>query len=244
MNKRGQISIFVIFAIIIIAMLIIYFSVKDNLVNKKIINPEIEQIYNYVDNCLEKTAEDSIYIIGQNGGYFNYAEKSNEVGIPYYLYDEENLMPSKERVEKEIEEYVNEMIFFCTKNFADFPDYEIRAGKIKSKIDIKEDEAFFNLNYPLSIKKGENNFVIDNFNKKVNSRLGVIYKTAEAIMEEQILDKKNICINCIGDIAYDNNVVVSMNDYDERTIIFSVRDNEIGLKGEEYVYYFANRYNL
>lgn len=242
MKKRGQISIFVILAIVIVVILLIYFVVKGNLINKNEINPEIQPIYNYVDNCLEKISEDAIYIIGQNGGYFIYANRSNEVGIPYYFDRGENLIPSKEKLEEELSLYVNEMMFFCTKNFAEFPDYNIKSKEIKTKVEINNEYVTFDLNYPLSINKGENNFVLENFNKKISSRLDTIYKTAFEIIKEQMLDKENICINCIGDIAYDNNLVVSINDYDENTIIFSIRDNKIGLKGEEYVYYFANRY--
>lgn len=244
MNKRGQLSVFVIIAIVFVIMLLIYFVIKGNLINKTGLNPQINPVYNFVDNCLEKTAEDSIYIIGQNGGYFVYANKSNEAGIPYYFDRGENLMLSKEEVQKELENYVNDMMFFCTKNFVEFPDYNIKSEKIKTKVKINNDEVVFNLNYPLSINKGEDNFVLENFNKAVPSRLNTIYKVTLEIIKEQMNNKNNICINCIGDIAFENNVFVSMNDYDENTIVFSIRDNEIGLKGEEYVYYFANRYNL
>lgn len=243
-SKRSQISIFVIIAIVFVAILLIYFVIKGNLITNSGINSEIKPIYNYVDNCLEKTAEDAIYTIGQNGGYFIYANKSNEIGIPYYFDREENLMPSKEQVGKELEKYINDMMFFCTKNFVEFPDYNIKYGEIKTKVEINRDETIFNLNYPLSINKGENNFVLENFNKVIPSRLNTIYKVAEEIIKEQMLEKNNICINCIGDISFENKVFVSMNDYTENEIIFSIRDNEIGLKGEEYVYYFVNRYDI
>lgn len=244
MKKGGQIFVFVILAIIFVVILLIYFTIKGNLINNSGINSEIKPVYNYVDNCLEKTAEDAIYNIGQNGGYFIYTNRSNKIGIPYYFDKGENLMPSKNQVQKELEKYINEMMFFCTKNFIEFPDYNIKSEKIKTKVEINDNEVIFNLNYPLSINKGDNNFVLEDFNKIVPSRLNTIYKVASEIIKEQMLDKSNICINCIGDIAFENKIFVSMNDYTENEIIFSIIDDEIGLKGEEYVYYFANRYDL
>jgi hypothetical protein len=136
------------------------------------------------------------------------------------------------------------MMFFCVENFAKFPDFNIKYENIDTKVKIIEDKVIFNLNLPLSINKGENNFILENFNKEIPSRLNTIYYVASEIIKEQMLDKENICINCIGDVAFENKVIVSMNDYDENTIVFSITDNEIGLKGEEYTYYFANRYDL
>ena len=89
-------------------------------------------------------------------------------------------------------------------------------------------------------------FFIKDFNIEINSRLDSIYEVAVGIIEEQMKDEKNICINCIGDLAFEKKIFVGEYEdpFDKNTIIFSITDNEIGLKGEEYVYYFANRYDI
>jgi len=244
MNKRGQITVFIVVAIVIVLGLLIYFSIRGGLIDRVNVSPEIRPIYNFVDTCLEEVAEDSIYHIGDNGGYFLYPERSNEVGIPYYFDRGENLIISKEEVQEELGEYVNEMMFFCLENFARFGDYEVDAGKIDTNVRIIERKVIFNVNYPLAIKKGESNFLLENFNKEIPSRLNTVYEVARLITLEQMLDEQNVCINCIGDFAFENKVFVSMNDYEEDVIVFSIIDREIEINDEEYVYYFANRYDL
>lgn len=244
MEKKGQVTVFIIVAIIIVVGLLVYFSVRGGLINNVNVSPEIRPIYSFVESCLFEVSEDSIYHIGENGGYYIIPTRSNGLGAPYYFDRGEDLMPSKEIVQEELGKYVNEMMFFCLENFARFSDFEISKGEINTEARIIEDKVLFNMNYPISITKGENNFVLENFDVEIPSRLNVVYDVIKMIVEEQMLDEKNICINCIGDFAFENKVFVSMNDYNEDEIVFSVIDNEIEIKEEEYVYYFAHRYDL
>lgn len=244
-NKKSQITIFVIMAIVIVISLMIYFSVKSGIF-KTMVDPEIKPVYSFVDNCLSKTSEDAVYHIGQYGGYFIPPNDSTESKIPYYFDKGKNLLLSKAQIEKELSKYMDSMMFFCVKNFADFPDFQIKQGEIKTGTKILPEKVVFNLDFPLTISKGENSFFIKDFSVEISSRLDNIYEVASGIILEQMKDEKNICINCVGDLAFENKILVRANEYpfDKETIIFSITDNEIGLKGEEYVYYFANRYDI
>lgn len=244
-NKKGQVTVFVIIAIIIVISLMIYFSVKSGIF-KTIVDPEIRPVYSFVDNCLAKTSEDAIYHIGQYGGYFIVPNKSTESKIPYYFDKGRNLLLSKAQIEKELSKYMDSMMFFCVKNFADFPDFQIKQGEIKTETKILHEKVVFNLDFPLTISKGESSFFIKNFNIEVNSRLDSIYEVASGIIEEQMKEEKNICINCIGDLAFENKIFVSMNEdpFDANTIIFTLIDDQEKINEEEYVFYFANRYEL
>ena len=246
MNKKSQITIFIIIAIAIIAGLILFFSVKSGVFEKEKVSPDITFIYNFVDGCIEKTGEDAIYNIGQTGGYFLYSNSSTENGIAYYFDKNKKLIISKEEIENQLSLYVNEMLFFCTKNFVDFPDFAVSQGEIKTKTKIVKDKVIFTIGYPLTISKNNRNYFIKNFEKQISSRLDTIYKVAFGITEEQMLDFKNICINCLSDLAFENKVFVSMNEdiYDKNIIIFILIDDQHKLNGEDYRFYFANRYDL
>lgn len=244
MRKRGQISIFIIVAIVIVVVLILYFAVKGNLILVGSINSEIEPIYLFVDNCIEQVAVDSIYQVGQTGGYYLAPENSIDIGIAVYFDKGRNLMISKTELEEELEFYVDEMLFFCTSNFVDFPDFEVSFGEINSEVEVVEGKVVFNIKYPLSINKGDNTYVLDNFNKDIPSKLYTIYSVALNIIEEQMLFEKGVCMNCVSDTAYENKVQVFMNDYDNETIIFSLVDGEHKINDEDYYFYFANKYEV
>jgi hypothetical protein len=50
-----------------------------------------------------------------------------------------------------------------------------------------------------------------------------------------------ICINCIGDLAVEKNLYITMMDYQD-SVIFGVYDIENDLNGGEYVFFYANKY--
>ncbi|MFH1358962.1 MAG: hypothetical protein ABIH37_03685 [archaeon] len=247
-NKKSQITVFIIVAIVIVivALLILYFSAKSGLIFETGIDSEIEPVYSFVQNCVDKTSEDAIYYIGQTGGYFLVPEKSTEGNIPYYFNKGENLLPTKERIEEELSLYLNQGLFFCTKNFIDFPELEVKQQEIISEVEIVEDKVIFKIKYPLSIKKAEKTYTFEKFNSEIPSRLNTIYDTVENIIGEQMLYHGGVCVNCISDIAYENKVYVSMNDdpFNPEVIIFSIIDDQDKINNEEYVFYFANRYEV
>ena len=244
-SKKSQTTIFIIIAIVIVVGLILYFSIRGGLIIEQI-NPEISPINSFIDSCISNIGEDAIYHIGETGGYFLYSERSTKTGIAYYFDKGQNLFPSKEKIQDELSLYMNKMLFFCLENFADFSDFEISQGIIKTETKIIEGKVIFNVEYPLTISKGENSYFLKNFEKEIPSRLNTIYEVSSAIIEEQMLDFNNICINCLGDIAFDNKIYVTFSDdvFDEETVIFSIIDDEYKINGEDYFFYFANKYSL
>lgn len=243
-SKASQITVFIILAIAIIALLILYFSTQINFIEET--NPEIKGIYNFIDNCIAKTGEDAIYHIGQTGGYFLSPAKSTESGIAYYFDKNTALVPLKESIEQDLSIYMNELLFFCTKNFVDFPDFNIKQEQIQTRTKITKDKVVFNINYPLTISKDNKKYFLKNFNKEIPSRLDTIYNVAYEITKEQMLYFSGICVNCISDISFENKVFVSiLNDpFDQSTIIFSIIDDQYKIKDQDYRFYFANKYDL
>ena len=237
--KKSQISPFIIIAVIILAVIIVYFGLKPDVSNK--ISPEIFPLFNFVENCVQKVAADSIYNIGETGGYF-FAPNLSIDGITYYFYEKENYMPSKEKIEDELNKYINNMLFFCTKNFEDFKDYEVKQEEIAAKTIIEDEKVVFNIDYQISAKRGEDSYLIEGFELEVPVRLGVIYKVVSEIMKEQMEEKEAICISCIGELAEENDLFVDLRDYENDTIIFYVIDRNSEINEEVYVFNFANRY--
>ena len=247
--KKAQVTIFIIIAIIIVVFLILFFSAKSGLFkefNAGIIT-EIKPIHNFIDNCVEQTGNNAIYHIGQTGGYFlTNTGTFNEVGIAYYFNKNKKLIISKEEIENQLSLYIDDMLFFCTRNFIDFRDFDVRQGEIETKAKIVKDKVIFKVVYPLTISKGKNTYFIKNFEKEIPSRLDTVYKVASGIIEEQMLNFNGICVNCISKLAFENGVFVSMNDdiYDENTIIFTIIDEENKINEEDYSFYFANKYDF
>ena len=244
MNKRGQLTVFVIISIALVSVLLVYFSVKEGLIGFGV-DPEIKPIYSFVDNCVQQTAEDAIYHIGQYGGYYIVPGSSTEEKLPYYFDKGRNLLPSKERVQAELSEYLINELFFCTRNFVDFPDFDITQGKIEVNSRIVKGEVIFGVKYPLSINKGESSYTLSLFHSEIPSRLDNVYHVAFELIEQQMIDGNDICINCLSDISLENKIYISINDhpFDEEVIVYTLIDEDKKINGEDYRYYFANRFD-
>ena len=72
-NKRGQITIFIIVAIIIIASVGLYFSLKGSLIPDKV-PATFEPIYTQFLSCLEENSLVGIDLLGVHAGYIDLPE--------------------------------------------------------------------------------------------------------------------------------------------------------------------------
>src|SRR3989344_8743485 len=135
LNKRAQLTIFIIIAILIVAVVALFFSLRGNLkLPGKPASPETAEIQNFVQECLDDSLEDVVFKVGENGGYYFPPKVSTPVlEVPYYLKNNKNTMPSKEKIQGEISRYILKQMDFCINNFASFPEYEITKGKMDIK---------------------------------------------------------------------------------------------------------------
>lgn len=241
MNKKGQITIFIIIAIIIIGTILIFFAARD-MFNLGTYSPEVGEISVFVKDCIKSVGNEVVYEIGANGGYFFPPEFSTATGIPVYYSDGKSYMPSKNQIEKEISNYINEKMFFCTKNFVNFPELKIKQGEIETTTRIEENNVILNVKYPLSISKGDNTIAIKDFdNIKIPVRLGIVYDSINKMVQDQ-LKEDSICLNCILDISLKNDLYIDMIDYDKEIVIFSVIDDNSVMNNKTFRFIFANKY--
>jgi|SRR3989344_4607274 len=245
-NKKAQLTIFIIIAIFIIAVVVLFFTLKGTLQKEKPISPETAEIQNFVQECLDDSLEEVVFKVGENGGYYfpSSAPATTPVlEIPYYIKDNNNLMPRKEKIQEQISKGVARELIFCLRDFTIFTnEYEITKGKINPpEVVIEPERVLVELNYPLTIKKGESHSKIEDFNSEVPVRLGIVY---DAVGEFAAGDLKTegICVDCLLNIGEKYQILIDSY-YSEETsdIIFIVIDEgEYFEKSEEvFKYVFA-----
>ena len=138
-DKKSQIAVFVIIAILIVFVVVGIFFLDNRSSKRSLVSPDIVPIDNLVRGCIRSVFEEGVYHIGDTGGYFEPNELSNEKFIAYYLYEGENKMPLKEDIEKELEKYIDTMLFFCVEGFEGLDGFEIKQGVVKSDVKISND---------------------------------------------------------------------------------------------------------
>jgi hypothetical protein len=202
-NKVGQVTVFVIVAILIVAVIGLLFVFRDNILQSDL-PQELDPVYNYYLSCIEAETMNGAFILGQQGGYIEpptfepgseYMPFSNQLdflGIPvsYWYYVSGNgvvkeQIPSRSKMQAELNSYVNEGVSLC--DFKQFTEqgFEIEYGEAKTSSLISQNNIDVNVNQDLSIKFGDVTWSGKNHKVDVNSRLGKFYDIAEKIYENQ-----------------------------------------------------------
>lgn len=202
-GKRGQLTVLIIVALVIVAGILIYFFVKNN-AKIESVPAELAPIYSYYDSCIEEQTREAIDIAGTQGGkiyidsydpasdYAPFSSQLNFLGfpVPYWYYVSGNglikeQVPTKNSIQEEIARYVDENIGKC--NFDQFyqQGYDIGIGKAVAEAIIDDTKVSVTLNSPISVSKGEGSAKKSVHKIEVNSKLGKFYTLAKEIYDKQ-----------------------------------------------------------
>jgi len=199
LNRRSQVTIFVIIAIVIVGLIGGYF-----LINKyytPTIPENIVPVYDNYISCLKNVAKDGASIMASQGGYIQppefspgseYAPFSNQfdfLGMPvaYWYYISGNgvakeQIPTQKLMEKQLSDYVKSGAIECDFNLFRNQGYLISQSEPQSSsVSILDNKIKISLNQKISIDYGESNFVINNHKIEINSNLGNFYNLAKKI---------------------------------------------------------------
>jgi hypothetical protein len=243
MNKRGQVTIFIIIAILVLGAVVMYFVFRDDYsLNNSF--TEADAVRTFTESCIKETATDVIYEVGSGGGYYFPPKYSTQSGVVYYWgFDNVNHLPTKEFVEEQISIYASENIKLCTKEFSQFSDLKVNEGNIEVVTSIKNDRVVLDVVYPLTISKANQSTTINSFdNLEIPIRVGVIYNAVNE-MSKYTYGDSGICLDCLNNISLKNNLNINMADYQNNSVVFTISDAKVSLnENETFEWVFANKY--
>ena len=203
MNKKGQVTIFIIVAIVLVSLVAGYFLFKDKLFSSNI-PASVEPVYTKFLSCLEEETFLGISVLQTQGGYIDlpnfepgseympFGSQLNFLGnpIPYWYYVSGNniqkeQVPTKTEMQNSLADFIEEKIKTC--EFDSFYDegFEIFSGDANAKISIKDNKVEVDLNMNLKITKEEETSTTKNHNIVINSNLGKLYTSAKEIYSKE-----------------------------------------------------------
>ena len=202
-NKKGQLTIFIIAAIILIGIVAGYFALK-NVITQEDIPTSMEPIYTSFLSCVEENLLTGIDILESQGGYIilpdfepgsKYMPFSSQLDflgnpIPYWYYVSGNniqkeQVPTKTEMQNQLADFVEEKIISCRFDNYYEQDFEIITNVPEAKVSIKNQEVEINLDMNLNINRGEESIFITNHKLITSSNLGKLYETAKDIYEQE-----------------------------------------------------------
>ncbi|MBU4456259.1 MAG: hypothetical protein KKA65_02050 [Nanoarchaeota archaeon] len=252
MNKKGQITLFIILGIILIAVVILGFTLKDKFMKTRSeddaaliasLPPDIAEVRKEIDSCSQFVLEEAILEVGNYGGYNSPLENSLEVEdvfVTYGYLEGRNVLPTISVIEEEINEYVETFLPDCA-NLESF-DFEISSKNPNVKVEILDGKVIAEVNYEVTIIKEGNEFKIDNpYYSEVEVKFKEIYDLALDIINKIAQEPTQVDISYLLDLGWDIDVVP----VDDKTVVYSIPDTESilsNLEGEtNFVYAFATK---
>lgn len=205
-NIKGQVTIFIIIAIVIVAGVVLFLFLRQGITITKI-PASIQPVYDTFLSCLESRTLVGIDLLESQGGYIELPEfepgstympfgsQLNFLGnpIPYWYYVSANNFP-KEQIptEQEMEEALAKFIDDGARN-CDFSTYYSEGFGITQKepmasVDIKGNSVDVRLNMGMEITKGEDNALVNSHQINVLSNLGGLYNSAKTIYKKEQKD--------------------------------------------------------
>lgn len=256
MHKRGQVTIFMIIGILILIIMGSFFLIKSYSEEKRveteaeIIQQEIKMsapVKQYIESCLDSTGKKALLFVGKHGGYYELPLQSDDFFLmPYYFYDNKSHLISKKELEIQISNYINHELFFCVKNFVFFEEhgYDIKQEDVSTSTIIAKNKVILNLNFPVTLAKGDSVQNIFEFTTSINSRLGIVYEVIKELLEEQENDLASICISCGVVLGIEHDLRIEMNFIEEGEMMFTIVDEKFPIEQEPFIYNYINKYKF
>ena len=237
--KRGQITLFIIIGILVLLAVSLTLYVnkeyiksifEERITRLENIPQEIQPLENHIKSCIEDTAKLSLNLVFAQGGYF---EPKNHIRMEAfdvaYWFDEKDISPSIQTIEKEIAKSIRYLITGCIMDFEE--DYKINIKIIKPIVKISGDKIISSAEVRLIVEYKNLTYNLNkNYEASFESEAKNIYDSAKIIIQSEKEDPGSMDLTLLSNLPQ----IVNFFKFNE-TIVYVVSDKEPYLM-------FANRF--
>jgi len=243
--RKGQMTIFVILGILIVmaSILIIYWGDISKRLGLGYPSQAIA-VQDEIQNCVSQSAKQAIQIISLQGGYVSPGLYfiQTPYHVAYWLNNSRDISPSLSSIARELEWAMNDILPACiySINFSRYSIQNFTTGGISSRVTISDELVLFDVQCPVSMDIADKFYAFRQFSDKEDVRLGKIYKISRDIVSQQLKDGINVCLTCLADIGFQNDVFIELNSLEGDSVVPRIIDNKSEIfHPEPYVFTFA-----
>ena len=200
-QKRGQVTAFVILGIIIVAAVVLIGFLRAKVylgpVTVEGLSNEAEPIKKHVEKCMSDISDELIKKIALQGGYLEPGEGTyrlhNSIKISYLCFAGENTCNNrgltKDGIEKQLEDGIKENLADCL-NLEAYQklNYELVYNDINTadvQVDVGEDNTAVSMDYLIKLVKGDTEVEIRDFTARLSYPLGRLFNIAREIINTE-----------------------------------------------------------
>ena len=253
-EKKAQITIFIIIAIIIVVVVVLFYftnqkkQASQEYFLQESIKPGFIAVQSGIIECTKETSEKALETIGVQGGYYKNLKKEpiksvelETLFIPYYYYQGQYLMPSREIIENQLSLYINDNLENCINEIKQ-PDFDLLYKKPITSTKINEKNVAFTINYDIRIEKSSYTTTYELKDHKViiDSEIDGILNLASFLTESHKQDSEMYCISCVHEIADEDDFYIDTLTFGENEMLVIISENHTS--SEPYSFEFLNKY--
>ncbi|NOZ81366.1 MAG: hypothetical protein GXP63_06875, partial [DPANN group archaeon] len=203
MKKRGQITTFIIVAIVLVVAVLLFVFVN-RLVSQPSGEPGIPDstsVKRLTETCMKDIIRDGAQQLMVGGGYID-AEKffpdllirqdsylKMPMKLPYWFYRGQDRMPTKRDMEAQLEQYLNKNLPGCLAGFSAFDAFlDVKQhGPLQSQVIINREDISTTLDLTLDVhdKLKSKDEVVSGFVTTTPTMLGKLYALASILMKTE-----------------------------------------------------------
>ncbi len=182
MRKIGQISIFLILAIVLalgsVAGYYIYTKAKEDKAEAKIEefgqrNTEATALKEFFEKCIRKAAYEGLAKLGRQGGYASIPPSFDAGGVALWQHESANVQPFLNKTQKELIAYLEREIPSCIdEQAAKEQGFSLQKGNLSVRVEFAEQDVSTQVFYPLRLTKQDFEANYDEF----SIRIGLPYR--------------------------------------------------------------------
>lgn len=243
-EKRGQVTLFIVFGILLLAVgIFLYFQtdlLDDDLRSQR---EEINQlpqdilvIRNQISSCIYDEGERGLVLLGQGGGEIVVLQTPSGIEIPiknFVEYKEEKI-PTIEDMQDSLVGYLQMLIPACASGL-NYTDKNITFENPYIDTIFSEKEVILDIKFPITIssKKGETKF--SSFYFKYPVRMKHIHDISKKLVEESLKNNGMIDIYAFSDMDVD----IELNPYKNNYYVYEIYDPHSWSVDENYYFTFG-----
>lgn len=234
---RGQVTLFVIFGIIILIVSLILAFIVVNLVGDDGSEGtfDTENIEFMITDCIKRTGSNGLDRLGQNGNYIDVPDLLKYQGTSYWIYQYGNVEPVFNSSIDEFQEWFNQEFLECL-DFDSFPGYEFSYDGAKSYIEYGADEVIFRVNFPINITREEKVKTLEEFTVVSNIRYRRILEKSRDIINAHYI--QNFDYLDALEFVDEENFDIEYQVIDQDNLVFTITERD-KIEFRDYVFKFA-----
>lgn len=206
MQKRGQITLFIILGVVIVSVVVLGFFFREQIAKTATIEeaagvsalpPDLEQLREEISDCAKTVSNEAIYITGQQGGYFVAPEdaiSSMEYDIALGVNKELKSLISENELKEEIGSYIQTALPLCI-NFDSYETFDIFDTPPVTQINLNDESTDLTIAYRVNAQKDDNAYnLVGPYEVVLPLRVKKVYEVSSKIADEVAIDKENLDI--------------------------------------------------